>query len=134
LFRFVKLIIFLAIVALSFKYHYEHKLQLHSLGRNFSDGEYSSPSAQNQAHIVVYGIQCVQTRKYIGMLDQNRIPYLYRDINKAIDSPQWKQTMVPRMAAANIKPEDITGPLVDIDGQVFLMPDIRTIKGQLGRK
>jgi len=133
--RLIKLVVFVTVAWLSFKYHMKHDTATTTAtaapGRDHADGEYSSPAAQSQPHLIVYGIQCVATRKYTGMLDQNRIPYLYKDINQTIKSPQWTQDIVPRMALSGIKPDDLKGPLVDINGRLYATPDIQTIRDQL---
>jgi hypothetical protein len=131
MFRLLKLIVFLAAAAWAFQ-HY------HPDGRR--DGATSSgqiagtrePYAGANRQIIVYGIECIQTRTYRKMLEKNRIPYQYRDINAAFRGREFASDIQPRLNASGISPQGISGALVDINGRFYIMPGAETIRAAAG--
>lgn len=97
-----------------------------------SHGHFNKPNQipANTPHVLVYGIECPQTRDYIKQLKQSHIPYEYMDINTTFQSPAF-QEIEPRLNASGIHPANINGPLVDINGRFYIMPNMNVIQTKL---
>jgi len=104
MFRFLRLLVFLGAMIWAIQHHYHGKEPgASSSASSGSGGTYTA--AQGGPPVIVYGIQCIQTRTYRKMLEKNGIRYEYRDINAPFSSPAYRSDLKPRLDASGIAPQ-----------------------------
>ncbi|MBN3039926.1 MAG: hypothetical protein JW867_02240 [Candidatus Omnitrophica bacterium] len=77
-------------------------------------------------YIIVYGRDaCGRTRHFIQELDKSRIAYTY----KIIDEPTVDAELIPRMKKAGIDTSQFGLPVIDVNGNICVNPQLDTVLG-----
>jgi hypothetical protein len=82
-------------------------------------------------YVVVDGRQsCSLTRKMPEGLDQHGIPYTF----ESVDGQQMKtKELIPRMKAAGVFESPFGLPVVDVNGELMIRPDVSTVVEKYNR-
>lgn len=90
------------------------------IGRRLSE----LPPLYDKPYIVVYGrTACGWTQEFLRDLSSNGIYYIYKSINET----DVKEEILPRMRQAGLDTSRFDLPVVDVNAQILIHPDLNTV-------
>ena len=77
-----------------------------------------------EPYVILYGDPtCGWCQKMENDLNERDIPYVYENINEQ----NVKTEVLPRMKAAGLNTMNYSYPIMDVNGRLFMRPDIETV-------
>ena len=75
-------------------------------------------------YIVMYGRHtCPRCQKYIRSMDRYRLDFVFKDVS----DPGAEEELHPRMEKAGYDTRSYKIPVIDVNGHIFVCPDVQTI-------